>query len=62
MKEGNAMVIKKNMEVTVDTDIARKMLMVAGYYDIDSKTDEEVFNLAISMNVCYAVTYEERKE
>ena len=56
------MIIKKTMEVSVDTDIARKMLRIAGYYDIDNKTDEEVFNLALRMNDCYAVTYKEREE
>jgi hypothetical protein len=56
------MIIKKTMEVSVNIDNARKALEVAGYYDIDKKSDEEVFQMAINMNHCYAVTYQEREE
>ena len=42
--------------VTVDVDIkhARTALMIAGY-DVDNKTDEEICEMAIKMNDCYAV-------
>jgi hypothetical protein len=53
------MIIKKTMEVSVNTDNARKALEVAGYYDVNKKTDEEVFQMALKMNNCYAVTYQE---
>jgi hypothetical protein len=56
------MIIKKTMEVSVNIDNARKALEVAGYYDAAQKSDEEVFQMAINMNHCYAVRYQERKE
>jgi hypothetical protein len=51
--------MKKHMMVSVDIKIARQMLRLAGYWDVDHKTDDEVFDLALSMNDCYGVTYEE---
>lgn len=45
--------------VTVDVDIkhARTALMIAGY-DVNDKTDEEICEMAIKMNDCYAVETE----
>ena len=45
--------------VTVDVDIkyARIALSIAGY-DVKDKTDEEVCEMAIKMNDCYAVKTE----
>lgn len=51
--------VEKVMTVKVNTKIARQMLRLAGYWDADKKSDEEVFALALSMNDCYGVTYEE---
>ena len=54
--------------VTVDVDIkhARTALMIAGY-DVSDKTDEEICEMAIKMNDCYAVdtkeiTWDDKKE
>ena len=45
--------------VTVDVDIknARTALSIAGY-DVKDKTDEEICEMAIKMNDCYAVKTE----
>lgn len=42
--------------VTVDVDVkyARTALSIAGY-DVEDKTDEEICEMAIKMNDCYAV-------
>ena len=50
------MIIKKVMEVSVNVENARRALRLAGYYDVDKKSDEEVFQMALEMNDCYAVT------
>ncbi len=46
--------------VTVDVDIkyARTALSIAGY-DVKDKTDEEICEMAIKMNDCYAVDTQE---
>ena len=46
-----------DVKVTIDIEIARKMLNVAGYR-VDEMTDEEVFDLALSMNEVYGVNYD----
>lgn len=46
-----------DVKVTIDIEIARKMLNVAGYY-VDKMTDDEVLNLALSMNDEYGVSYD----
>lgn len=45
------------VKVTIDIEIARKMLNVAGYH-VDKMTDDEVLNLALSMNEEYGVSYD----
>lgn len=55
------MIVKKTMEVSVNIENARKALEVAGCYNVHEKSDEEVFQMALNMNHCYAVTYQERK-
>lgn len=47
--------MKKIVEVTVDIKIARMMLQVAGYEKLDDKSDEEIFDLALSMCNEYGV-------
>ena len=54
--------VEKVMTVNVNTKIARKMLQIAGYHDVDSKSDEEIFAMALSMNDCYGVSYEESED
>lgn len=54
------MIITKTMEVSVDTKIAKNMLEIAGFH-VKDKTDEEIFDLAVSMSHCYAVTHTETK-
>ena len=44
----------KQINVTVDLDIARKMLTIAGF-DIREKSDEEIFNLALHTCAKYGV-------
>lgn len=46
-----------DVKVTIDIEIARKMLNVAGYRT-RSMSDEEVFDLALSMNEQYGVSYD----
>ena len=45
----------KNVEVTIDIEIARRMLKVAGFVFVNDMTDEEVFEQALNMNEKYAV-------
>lgn len=53
--------LTKELTVAVNIPIARKMLLIAGYMDESKEmTDDEIFNLALSMNDCYGVTYKEK--
>lgn len=45
----------KVVEVTVNIELARKMLKVAGYMLVDDMTDDEVFEAALKMNEEYGV-------
>lgn len=45
------------VQVTIDIEVARKMLDVAGYRT-RSMSNEEVFDLALSMNEKYGVSYD----
>jgi len=45
----------KNVKINVNIDIARKMLVVAGFTNLKSKSDEEIFDLALSMCSEYGV-------
>lgn len=45
----------KNVEVTIDIAIARRMLRVAGFVFVDNLTDDEVFEQALKMNEKYGV-------
>lgn len=54
------MIITKDAKVSVDIQIARKMLRVAGfsYEEIQQATDDEIFKMALSMSDCYGVSFE----
>lgn len=45
----------KNVKATIDIEIARRMLRVAGFAFVDNMTDDEVFEQALKMNEEYAV-------
>lgn len=45
----------KNAEITVDIDVARKMLHIAGYKFVSEMTDNEIFEKAAMMNEQYGV-------
>lgn len=45
----------KNVEVTIDIRIARRMLHIAGFAFVDNMTDDEVFEQALKMNEEYGV-------
>ena len=45
----------KIVEVSIDIKIARKMLRLVGFSQIDNMTDEEVFEQALKMNEEYGV-------
>lgn len=45
----------KNVEITVDINIARMMLRTAGFAFVDNMTDDEVFEQALKMNEDYGV-------
>ena len=45
----------KNVEITIDIDIARRMLKVTGYYDSFNMTEDEVFEKVLSMINKYGV-------
>ena len=50
----------KNVNITIDISIARKMLTVAGfeYNTIYNATEDEVFGKVLSMLDCYGATFE----
>ena len=45
----------KQMTVTVDLDVARAALMIAGYRNVEKMSDEEVFRLAVESSEDYGV-------
>ncbi len=48
----------KSVNITIDIERARQTLMLAGAYDVDSVTDDEVFAKVLSMIGCYSATCE----
>lgn len=48
--------MKKTVEIEIDIEVARRMLYIAGYFNIAKMTDEEVFEKALNMNAKYGVT------
>lgn len=53
-------IMNKTIKVIVNIKIARLMLEIAGY-QTENMSDNEVFNLALSMNEEYGVKYEYTK-
>ena len=54
-------ILTKELTVAIDISVARQMLRIAGYVNESKEmTDDEIFNLALSMNDCYGVTYKEK--
>lgn len=47
----------KNVEVTVDIKIAKRMLGVAGVNNVNQMTDDEIFEKVLQMNEMYGVKY-----
>lgn len=45
----------KNVEITINIDIARKVLRAAGY-DVDEWTDDEIF--AKALKIVYGLTFQ----
>ena len=45
----------KTAEITVNIDIARKTLRMAGYYSVNNMSDDEIFEKAATMNTEYGV-------
>ena len=41
--------MKKLVEITVDIPVAKRMLGVAGFYNVSKMTDEEVFAKVLAM-------------
>ena len=50
----------KNVSITIDIAIARRMLCVAGfdYEKIHNATDNEIFEKVLTMIDCYGATFE----
>lgn len=48
--------MRKNIEVNVDIEIAKRMLSVAGY-DTKYMSDDEIFNKVLEMNAMYGLSY-----
>lgn len=48
--------VEKTMTVKINTQIARRMLGVAGY-NVAEKTDDEIVELALGVNSIYGVDY-----
>lgn len=48
--------MKKIIKIEVDTKIARRLLNVAGYSNLEEKTDDEVARMALEMCSEYGVT------
>ena len=51
--------VEKVVTVKVNTKIARQMLELAGYWNADKKSDEEVFAMVMRAIECYGATYQE---
>lgn len=53
--------MEKLLKVTVDTDVARMQLSVAGwdYTKLQHMTDDAIFGMAVNMSYCYGVTTKE---
>ena len=53
--------MEKLLKVTVDTDVARMQLSVAGwdYTKLQHMTDDAIFGMAVNMSYCYGVTAKE---
>lgn len=47
----------KNVEVTIDIKIAKRMLSVAGVNNVNQMTNDEVFEKVLQMNEMYGVKY-----
>lgn len=54
--------VEKTVTVKINTKIARQMLELAGFHDLNEKSDEEVFEKVMSMILCYGATYEESSD
>ena len=52
--------MRATVTVDVEPKYARTALSIAGY-DVNNKTDEEICEMAIKMNDCYAVETENIK-
>lgn len=50
----------KEVNITVDVAIARRMLCVAGfsYEEIHAATDDEIFEKVLALIDCYGATFE----
>ena len=50
----------KNVNITIDIEVARTMLGVAGFSikEIEEATDDEIFAKVLSMIKCYGATFE----
>lgn len=49
----------KNVNITIDMEVARKMLAVAGFgLEIKHATDEEIFAKVLSQIECYGASSE----
>lgn len=53
----------KDVKITVDIAIARKMLHVAGfpYEETQRATDDEIFEKVLSMIDCYGATFKAKE-
>ena len=53
--------MEKLLKVTVDTDVARMQLSVAGwdYTKLQHMTDDAIFGMAVNMSYCYGVITKE---
>lgn len=50
--------LEKTVTVKINTHVARQMLELAGFFSINEKSDDEVFEKVMSMILCYGATYE----
>ena len=49
--------VTKNVEVTINIKVARKMLGVAGFYkDAEKMSDDEIFAKVLTLIECYGAT------
>ena len=50
--------IERDVKIKIDTKIAKRMLGVAGFYDLEDKSDDDIVRMVLRMIECYGANYD----